>query len=175
MKVLPVVASEDGLLQRMDNSQRTVRHLQSIAGKHRFSRRIFDKNNKGEGMDRKFLMTGFGYAIVGLVLGIYMAATHNHGQLVAHAHILLLGFVVSFIYAVCYKLWLPDATGMIGTVQFWTHQLGTLGLVVGLYLLYGGYVSLDKIGPILGIFSVTALVGLLLMKVLLIKNKAATG
>lgn len=125
-------------------------------------------------MDRKFLMTAFGYAILGLVLGVYMGISQNHGQLVAHAHIMLLGFVVSFIYAVCYKLWLPTATGGLGTAQFWTHQVGTLGLSVGLYILYGGLMAPQKIGPVLGIFSITALIGLILMKVMLIRaNKTS--
>ncbi|MGB5247342.1 MAG: hypothetical protein WBN34_12405 [Woeseia sp.] len=122
-------------------------------------------------MDRKFLMSAFGYAIVGLVLGIYMAATRNHGQLVAHAHIMLLGFVVSFIYAVCYKLWLTASTGGLGATQFWLHQLGTLGLTVGLFVLYGGYMAPQKVGPVLGIFSTSALIGVILMKVLLIKAR----
>ena len=50
-------------------------------------------------LDRRFLLCGFAYAIAGMGLGIYMAASHNHALFVAHAHMLLLGFVVSFIYA----------------------------------------------------------------------------
>ena len=64
-------------------------------------------------MDRKFVLTGLGYAILGLLLGIYMAASKNHGQLVAHAHIILVGFVVSFVYGVCHKL------GWATTPQLW--------------------------------------------------------
>lgn len=124
-------------------------------------------------MDRKFLMTAFGYAIVGLVLGIYMAESQNHGQLVTHAHIMLLGFVVSFVYAVCHKLWLVGGTGRMGTVQFWLHQFGTLGLAVGLFLLYGRLMPLEQVGPIFGIFSTTSLVALILMKVMLIRTKKA--
>jgi hypothetical protein len=122
-------------------------------------------------MDRKFLLTAFGYALLGLVLGIYMATTENHGQLVTHAHIMLLGFVVSFVYAVCHKLWLPGTTGGLVTAQYWIHQFGTLGLTVGLFLLYGRYLPPQQVGPVLGIFSVSALIGLILMKVMLIKAK----
>lgn len=124
-------------------------------------------------MDRKFLFTAFGYAIIGLVLGIMMAESLDHGQMVTHAHIMLLGFVVSFVYAVCHKLWLPGVTGALATAQFWIHQFGTLGLIVGLYLLYGRYLPPQQIGPVMGIFSVSALIGLILMKVMLIKAKKA--
>ena len=82
-------------------------------------------------MDRKYLLTALGYAALGMILGIVMAASHNHIQHVTHAHILLVGFVVSFVYAVCYRVWLPEVTGTLVTVQFIAHQLGTLGMVTG--------------------------------------------
>ena len=59
-------------------------------------------------MDRKYILTAFGYAILGLALGIYMAASKNHGQHVTHAHIMLIGFLLSFIYGLCHKLWLNN-------------------------------------------------------------------
>lgn len=42
-------------------------------------------------MERKFVLTGLGYAILGLVLGLFMAASKNHQQLVTHAYIMLIG------------------------------------------------------------------------------------
>lgn len=122
-------------------------------------------------MDRTLLMTAFGYGILGLALGIHMAATENHGQLVTHAHIMLLGFVVSFVYAVMYKLWLNSAGGRLPTLQHVLHQVGTLGVVIGLYLMYGGYAAPATMGPVLGAFSVTALAGMVLMKVMLIRAR----
>ena len=127
-------------------------------------------------MERKYLMTGFGYAIVGLLLGMHMAASHNHVQMPTHAHIMLVGFVVSVIYAIAYKLWLPadsGATGM-GKVQYWAHQLGTLGLIVGLYSMYSGMMPGETIGPVLGVFSLITFIGLVLMKVMLIKATKAS-
>ena len=121
-------------------------------------------------MDKKFLMTAMGYAIVGLVLGIYMAASENHGQMVTHAHIMLLGFLVSFFYAVVHKLWLAEPPVKLATAQYWLHQVGTAGLVVGLYLLYGGHVPATTIGSAMAVFSVTALAGFVLMKVMVIKS-----
>ena len=121
-------------------------------------------------MDRKYLLTALGYAALGMILGIVMAASHNHIQHVTHAHILLVGFVVSFVYAVCYRVWLPGVTGTLVTVQFIAHQLGTLGVVTGLFLLYGQFVRLPTIEPVLASSSVVVLLGMLLMKLLVIKN-----
>ena len=125
-------------------------------------------------MDRKFIMTALGYAILGMLLGIHMAASKNHGQMVTHAHIMLVGFVVSFIYGLCHKLWLGNATSMLAKVQFWIHQLGAAGITIGLFLLYGGFVAVDTIDPFLAGSSFAALIAMILMKVLFIKaGKAA--
>lgn len=121
-------------------------------------------------MDRKFLMTSLGYAILGLLLGIHMAASHNHSQLVTHAHIMLVGFVVSFAYALCHKLWLPLAQPTLAKVQFVLHQFGTLAIVVGLFVLYGKYMADAKIEPLLTAGSLAVLVAMILMKVMVIRS-----
>jgi len=121
-------------------------------------------------MDRKFVLTGLGYAILGLMLGIYMAASKNHGHMVTHAHIMLVGFVVSFVYGLCHKLWLGNTTSRLAMIQFYVHQAGSAALFIGLLLLYGKFVSIDIIDPILAVASVIVFTGLLLMKVLFIQS-----
>ena len=120
-------------------------------------------------MDKKFVLTSLGYAIVGLMLGIFMAASRNHGHLVTHAHIMLIGFVVSFIYALCHKLWLNNAASRLAQIQYYVHQAGTLFIVIGLFLLYGKFVALETIDPLLAGASIFVLVGMVLMKVMIIK------
>lgn len=123
-------------------------------------------------MDRQFLTTAFIYGTLGLALGILMAATRNHVQMPAHAHILLLGFVVSMFYAVVHKLWLRKPSVMVSRLQFWLHQIGVIGLAGGLYLLYGGYAARDVLEPILGAASFSALIAFVLMGWLaLVKTK----
>ena len=124
-------------------------------------------------MDRQYITTALGYAIIGMVLGIYMAASKDHGHMVTHAHIMMIGFVVSFIYGLCHKLWLNNTTSKLATAQFYIHQLGTIGIVVGLFLLYGNHVELETIEPVLAIASIIVLTGMILMKVLFIKSMKA--
>lgn len=121
-------------------------------------------------MDRKYILTSFGYAIIGLALGIFMAASKDHGHLVTHAHIMLIGFVVSFIYGLCHKLWLNNIVSTLSKAQLYIHQAGTLGVITGLFLYYGKYVSLETIDPVLAISSIAVLIGMILMKVLFIKE-----
>jgi len=122
-------------------------------------------------MDRKFIMTGLSYAVVGMMLGIYMAASKDHGQFVTHAHIMLLGFVVSFIYGLFHKLWLNNITSKLAVAQFYIHHAAVLVLVTGLFLLYGKFIDGNTIEPFLATASITALVGMILMFVLFVNSK----
>ena len=121
-------------------------------------------------MDKKYITTALGYAILGMMLGIYMAASKDHGHMVTHAHIMLIGFVVSFIYGLCHKLWLNNTSSKLATVQFYIHQLGAIGIVVGLFLLYGKHVELETIDPVLAVSSIIVLTGMILMKIMFIKS-----
>lgn len=125
-------------------------------------------------MDKKFVLTGLGYAIIGLALGIFMAASKDHGHLVTHAHIMLIGFVVSFIYGLCHKLWLNNIISTLSKTQFYIHQIGTVGVVIGLFLYYGKFVSLETIDPFLALSSIAVFIGMVLMKVLFIKSMKNT-
>ncbi|CAM4146234.1 TonB-dependent receptor [Shewanella aquimarina] len=128
-------------------------------------------------MDKRYLLTAFSYALLGLMLGLYMAASHDHGQLVTHAHIMMIGFLISFSYALCYRLWLEESSGChkggLVTAQFWLHQLGTLGVAIGLFLLYGEFVALEVVDPFLAIASFSVFGGVVLMMVQLLKAKQA--
>lgn len=121
-------------------------------------------------MDRKFLMTAFGYAIVGVVLGIFMAVAKNHSQLATHTHILLVGFVMSLAYALCHKLWLPPVPSKLAKIHYYVHQLGSALLFIGLFLMYGGFAAEAAVGPVLGIGSIAVLAGVIMMKFELIRS-----
>ncbi|AZQ11967.1 TonB-dependent receptor [Shewanella khirikhana] len=126
-------------------------------------------------MDRKFIITALAYAIIGMCLGIYMAKSGDHGHRVSHAHIMLAGFVVSFIYGLCHKLWLPGASGALVQAQFWLHQVGVLMMSLGLFLLYGQHIAVETIDPVLAISSLMLLLGMVLMLVLFIRAPATPG
>lgn len=121
--------------------------------------------------DRKFLVWALCYALAGMGLGIYMAASDNHGQLVAHAHLLLLGFVASLIYAVIHRLWLPSPSRALAATQFVLHQLGVIVMVAGLLLLYGGVEPEAKLNPFLGASSIAVVLGVVLMLIMVLKAR----
>ena len=115
------------------------------------------------GFDRKYLVWALGYLIVGMCVGLYMAASKNHAQLVAHAHILMVGFAVSFIYGIIHRLWLDQPSKLLATTQFVLHQAAAIVMCVGLLLLYGGVLPESTLAPVLGAGSLGVLLAALLM------------
>ncbi|MGB9130521.1 MAG: hypothetical protein WCB97_12805 [Thiobacillus sp.] len=124
------------------------------------------------GFDKKYLVWSLAYVAAGMALGIFMAASHDHAQHVTHAHILLVGFVVSFIYAVIYKLWLGEQTSLLARVQLIAHQAGALTMFSGLFLLYGSIVAPESIEPVLALSSIAVLAAALLMIFMTLKSRA---
>ena len=120
-------------------------------------------------LDRRFLIWALGYAAVGMSLGLYMAASQNHGELVTHTHILLVGFVLSLVYGIIHKLWLDKPNRALANIQFVIHQAAAAAVSVGLFLLYGGIVSGSTLDPILGIASAGVLLGMILMLCMVVR------
>ena len=116
-------------------------------------------------MDRRFILSAFGYAILGLALGIYMAGSKNHSQHVTHAHFMLIGFLLSFVYGLCHKLWLNNSTSKLAKIQFYLHQIGSAFVLIGLFLFYGQFVDPKVIDPVLAIASITVFIAVVLMKI----------
>jgi putative solute:sodium symporter small subunit len=128
-------------------------------------------------LGRRYIIWALSFAAVGLSLGIYMAASHNHSELVTHAHILLIGFVVSFIYGIIHQLWLDQPRRAIANFQFVLHQAASVTIAVALFLLYGDIVPAPTLDPILGVATSGVLLGMLLMIYMVIrsgKDRAAT-
>ena len=120
-------------------------------------------------LDKKYLVWSLSFATVGLGLGIFMAATNNHSELVAHAHILMIGFVISFIYGMIHKLWLVQPNRALANFQFWLHQIAAITISVCLTLLYGNLVEGSKLEPILSVAALGILLAMLLMVYMVLK------
>ena len=123
--------------------------------------------------DRRFLIWGLSYAVLGLSLGIYMAASNNHGELVTHAHILMIGFLLSLIYALIHRLWLENPNRTVANLQFILHQAAAITVSAGLFLIFGGWVAEATLGPVLGVASAGVLLGMLLMLFMVVRSGRA--
>lgn len=101
-----------------------------------------------QGVARNFFTMAVIYALVGMTLGLSMAMSHDHGQLPTHAHIMVLGWVMSAVFAFFYHLVPAARNSKLAIVHFWLAAVSSVGMVVGLYILYGGNPSIE---PVLGI------------------------
>jgi len=112
---------------------------------------------------RWHLLFALTFAVLGMCLGIYMASSHDHTLHPAHAHILLVGFVISALYAVIYRLWVMHGRRMVALAQTALHGLGAILMSGGLMLLYGGVVPEPTLGPILGVAAISVLAAVVMM------------
>ena len=60
----------------------------------------------------------------------------------------LLGWLMSAVFAFFYHLVPAAGTSRLATVHFWLAALSSLGMFIGLFVLYGGNPSIE---PVLGV------------------------
>jgi peptidoglycan/LPS O-acetylase OafA/YrhL len=119
--------------------------------------------------DKQYVVWALGYLAVGICLGIVMAATHDHGQFPTHAHINLIGFLLSFGYGIIHKLWLVRPNPTLAKIQFIVQQAATVTIIVGLFLLYGQFVPEAQLDPFLAVAAISVLASALLMMYMVLK------
>ena len=90
------------------------------------------------GVARNFFTLAIVYAISGMILGLSMAISHDHSQMPTHAHIMVLGWVMSSVFAFFYHLVPAARSSRLAQVHFWLTAVSGIVLVVGLFMLLGG-------------------------------------
>jgi hypothetical protein len=100
------------------------------------------------GIAKAFFATAIVYGILGMVLGLQMAMTHDHGQLPTHAHIMVIGWVSFAIFGLFYHLLGAGVPRWLGLTHLWLAQVSLAGLVVGLYFHYAGQPQFEPLAAI---------------------------
>jgi len=99
-------------------------------------------------ISRNFLVIGSVYILVGFVMGMYMGGSGDHSLLPVHAHINLLGFVLMTLFGIMYRV-IPGMAGTaLATAHFWLHQVGTLIVVVMIFLFFSGRIEEASMVPL---------------------------
>jgi hypothetical protein len=112
---------------------------------------------------RWHLLFALTFAVLGMCLGIYMAVSQNHTLHPAHAHILLIGFVISALYAMIYRLWVTRGRKVVAVVQAALREVGAVLLGGSLMLLYGGVTPEPALGPFLGVGAISVLTAVVMI------------
>ena len=115
----------------------------------------------------KFIKSAAVYIILGMLLGIYMAASQDHSQMPTHAHLNLLGWVTMGIMGLVYKSWPTAAAAKLANLTYWLAHVSVIGMTLGVGLLYAGMVQYE---PIAIVSSLVALFNMILFAFLFFRN-----
>lgn len=96
-------------------------------------------------------------AVGGMIWGIVMAASGDHGMMPAHAHLNLMGWATLALMGGFYAL--TGAGGRLGWANFWFSTLGVVVAIPSLAMLLAGKTQFEM-GATVG--AMLALVGMLL-------------
>jgi len=75
------------------------------------------------------------FAVIGAILGSHMAGAGSYTFKSVHAHILVVGWLSLFAWAVFYKIFTPAKT-VVATLHVWSGIIGAFGLTIGMWLYY---------------------------------------
>jgi len=100
-----------------------------------------------------FFKSGILFLLVGMGAGIFMAAGHDHTIAGAHAHLNLLGFVVSSVYGTYYALFPAKADGLLPKLHWAGHTLAIVVMFPALAALLYGHLEFE---PIVALSSIVA-------------------
>lgn len=100
-----------------------------------------------QGVARNFFTLAVIYAVLGMLLGLSMAMSQDHTQTPTHAHVMVLGWVTSSVFAFFYHLVPAARNSRLAVIHFWLAAVSSIGMMIGLYVLYGGNPSIE---PLLG-------------------------
>jgi hypothetical protein len=89
-------------------------------------------------VDAIFVLLGLVFVLGGMVLGAVMGGSGDHGQQPTHAHANLVGGVFSILFGLAYRNWPALRAGVLPIVHLLLHVAGTLVMIVGLAMMYGG-------------------------------------
>jgi hypothetical protein len=73
------------------------------------------------------------FGLIGAVLGAHMSGSSSYAFRPIHAHILVVGWLSLYAWAVYYKIFQTSQT-ILTKVHVWSAMIGSVGLTVGMWL-----------------------------------------
>ncbi len=112
-------------------------------------------------VSRNFVLAGTIFLVIGIGFGIYMGATGKHTFAPLHAHINLLGFVLSMVFALTYRSFPAMGESKLASYHFLLHVIPTAVLLIMLFLLFSGTITEGGMAPLAPIAEIVVLAGVL--------------
>ena len=98
-----------------------------------------------QGVARQFFMLAILYAVGGMMLGLSMSISGDHGQMPVHAHTMVAGWLMSAVFAFFYHLFPAARAHRLAVAHFWLTAVSGIALLVGLYFLLAGNAAIEPV------------------------------
>src|SRR5262245_9900969 len=98
-----------------------------------------------KGVARQFFILALIYAVSGIILGLHMAISQDHGQMPVHAHTMVLGWLMSGFFAVFYHLFPQIGQSRLAPVHFWLTAASGIVLLVSLFFVLAGNTAVEPV------------------------------
>jgi hypothetical protein len=121
-------------------------------------------------ISRAFFILGGIWILVGIPIGMYMGPSQDFTLAPLHAHINLVGFVLSTLFGLVYNAKPAMAANGLARIHFWLHLVGGVILLPFLFLMLSGRMAEQTAGMIMGVGELAILLGLILYLVNMIRN-----
>jgi uncharacterized protein involved in response to NO len=95
-----------------------------------------------------FFISAIIYGLLGMLLGLEMAISNNHGQMPTHAHIMVIGWVSFSLFGFYYFQFGKAVSRVLSLFHFWMAEVALIGLVIGLWLVYSGRTQYEPIAAV---------------------------
>lgn len=121
-------------------------------------------------VSRKFVLSGAVFLVIGIGFGMHMGASGDHSFAPLHAHINLVGFVLSMIFALTYRSYAAMGASRLANLHFWLHFPGAIVLLVMLFLMFSGRITEQGMFPLAPLAEVAIFAGVVLFLVNALRN-----
>jgi len=121
-------------------------------------------------MGNRFLRLAVIYLLLGVSLGIAMAASHNYMMRPVHAHLNLLGWASMALFGLWYRFAPAAADTKLAKTHFWLHNLALPVQMITLAMFLNGNQAIE---PVLALASVVIGVGLVCFAINLWKHTSS--
>jgi hypothetical protein len=100
------------------------------------------------GLGKAFFVSALLYGVLGMLLGLHMGISKNHGQMPTHAHIMVIGWVSFAIFGLFYSAYHHAVPRLMAQVHFWLAQISFACLAIGLWLIYSGRTQFEPVAAL---------------------------
>lgn len=89
-------------------------------------------------LSKAFILCGIFYLILGMTVGLAIAASQDFTHRPVHAHLNLMGWVSMMLFGLYYAVNPENCCGKLPRLHFGLSNLGLIVMAPALYLLYAG-------------------------------------